>query len=131
MYLYIILWYLLQFGAIICGFLTAIYAALSKNDPTNNSIYKNLIIILPSIAALIQQIHLLSEGMLVNYYDSAATSSGGSVGTFLNNTYSDSVGNTNVEFWLQDTSYHGFVYINGYINTTTGRVMGSNKILIQ
>ncbi len=57
--------------------------------------------------------------------------SGGSIGRFFNITYSDSQGNSTVEYWLRDTSYHGFVYIKGYVNTDTGRIEGISRILIQ
>jgi len=82
-------------------------------------------------STLTRQIGSVSEGLLTNYYDSVATSSGGSIGTFLNNTYSNSQGQTTVEYWLQDTTYHGFVFIKSYIDTDTGRVTGVNKIYIQ
>ena len=78
-----------------------------------------------------RQVGNVSEGLLVNYYDSVANSSGSSIGTFLNNTYSDSQGQTTVEYWIQDTSYHGFVFIKSYIDTDTGRVKGLNKIYIR
>ncbi|MBK7234036.1 MAG: hypothetical protein IPH93_17660 [Saprospiraceae bacterium] len=73
----------------------------------------------------------VSEGLLTNYYDSTANSSGGSIGTFHNSTYSNSQGETTVEYWLQDTTYHGFVFIKNYIDTDTGRVIGLNKIYIR
>lgn len=73
----------------------------------------------------------VTEGLQVNYFDSVSTANGGSIGTFHNNIYSNSLGETTVEYWLQDTSYHGFVYIKSYIDTDTGRVMGLNKIYIK
>jgi hypothetical protein len=82
-------------------------------------------------STLTRQIGSVSEGLLTNYYDSVATSTGGSIGTFQNNTYSNSQGQTTVEYWLQDTTYHGFVFIKSYIDTDTGRVMGLNKIYIR
>jgi hypothetical protein len=80
---------------------------------------------------LTRQVGSVSEGLLINYSDSVGTSSGGSIGTFHNNTYSNSQGETTVEYWLQDTTYHGFVFIKSYIDTDTGRVMGLNKIYIR
>lgn len=80
---------------------------------------------------LLRQFGNVSEGLTVNYYDSTGTSSGGSIGTFLINTYSDSQGQATVEYWLQDTTYHGFVFIKSYIDTDAGRVRGLNKIYIR
>lgn len=82
-------------------------------------------------STLTRQIGSVSEGLLINYYDSVATSSGGSIGTFHNSTYSNSQGETTVDYWLQDTTYHGFVFIKSYIDTGKGRVTGTNKIFIQ
>lgn len=79
---------------------------------------------------LTKQIGSVSESLSVNYYDSIATSIGGSIGTFHNSTYSNAQGESTVEYWLQDTSYHGFVFIKSYIDTDSGRVTGTNKILI-
>lgn len=80
---------------------------------------------------LLRQVGNVSEGLTVNYYDSTATLSGGSIGTFINNTYSDLQGQATVEYWLQDTSYHGFVFIKSYIDTDAGRVRGLNKIYLR
>lgn len=80
---------------------------------------------------LLRQFGNVSEALTLNYYDSTATLSGGSIGTFLNNTFSDSQGQTTVEYHLQDTSYHGFVFIKSYIDTENGRVRGLNKIYIK
>lgn len=80
---------------------------------------------------LLRQFGNVSEALTLNYYDSTATSSGGSIGTFINNTFSDIQGQTTVEYHLQDTSYHGFVFIKSYIDTDTGRVRGMNKIYIR
>lgn len=82
-------------------------------------------------STLIKSVGSISEGLLTYYYDSIATPSGGSIGTFHNSTYSNSQGETTVEYWLQDTTYHGFVFIKSYIDTDTGRVIGINKIFIQ
>lgn len=82
-------------------------------------------------STLTRQIGGVSEGLFVHYYDSISTSSGGSIGTFHNSTYSNAQGETTVEYWLQDTTYHGFVFIKSYIDTDTGRVIGLNKIYIR
>lgn len=81
-------------------------------------------------ATLTRQAGNVSEGMLLNYYDSVATSTGGSIGSFHNNTYTNAQGQTSIEYRLQDTSYHGFVFIKSYIDTDAGRVKGINKIYI-
>lgn len=80
---------------------------------------------------LIRQTGNVSDGLFVNYLDSVAKIGGGSIGTFLNSTFSDSQGQSTVEYWLQDTSYHGFVYIKSYVLTDTGKVVGYNKIFIR
>ena len=80
---------------------------------------------------LIRPTGMASEGLFINYYDSTAVANGRSIGTFLNNTYSNSQGNATVEYWLQDTSYHGFVIIKGFLISDTGKVVGSNRIYIQ
>lgn len=82
-------------------------------------------------AKLTRQVGSVSEGLLVTFYDSIATSSGGSIGTFHNITYSNAQGESTVEYWLQDTSYHGFVFIKSYFDTDMGRVTGTNKIFIR
>jgi hypothetical protein len=80
---------------------------------------------------LTRQVGSVSEGLLVNYYDSIATSVGGSIGSFHNLTYSNAQGESTVEYSLQDTAYHGFVYIKSFIDTDAGRVVGVNRIYIQ
>jgi len=81
-------------------------------------------------AKLIRLSGVVTEGTLVNYYDSTSAT-GASIGIFLNNTYSDAQGIATVDYLLQDTSYHGFVYINGYVNTGTGKITGKNRIFIK
>jgi hypothetical protein len=81
-------------------------------------------------AKLIRLSGVVTERTIINYYDSTAIT-GASIGTFLNITRSDAQGTATVNYWLQDTSYHGFVYINGYVSTGAGRITGINRILIR
>lgn len=80
---------------------------------------------------LTRQQGLPTEGLLISYYDSAAVTGLRSVGAFFNNTYSNAQGVSTVEYKLQDTSYHGFVYIKGYLNSDTGKVIASNRVFIR
>lgn len=72
----------------------------------------------------------VSEGMVVTYRDSIGVPGGGSIGTFLNKTSADAQGNAVVQYWLQDDSYHGFVYIISEVTTNTRVVKGENRIFI-
>ncbi len=72
----------------------------------------------------------VSEGMTVTYRDSIAIPGGGSIGTFLNNAPANATGNATVQYWLQNNTYHGFVYIIAEVVTNTGIVSGRNKIFI-
>ena len=80
---------------------------------------------------LLRPVGFVSKGLTLNYYDSIATSTGGSIGSFLNSTYSDSLGQMTVQYCLQDTAYHGFVFIKNYIDTGNGRVYGMSKVYIR
>lgn len=81
-------------------------------------------------AKLIRNTGSVSSGMLVNFSDSTVTT-GSSVGTFLGITTSNSTGEATAIYAIQDTSYHGFVYIKGSVMTNSGVKIGRNKILIQ
>jgi len=81
-------------------------------------------------ANLIRSTGTVTEGRIVHFYDSASVT-GASIGTFLNTTLSNPSGIATSQYWLQDTSFHGFVYIKSYVDTDTGRVRGENRILIQ
>ncbi len=81
------------------------------------------------IAKLIRTNGVVSSGFLVNFYDSTEINT--SVGTFLNTILSNNIGEATTTYSIQDTSYHGIVYINGYIETNEGRVNGVSKILIE
>lgn len=87
-------------------------------DPAAKSVIK---------ARLVRSQGSVSEGQTVYFYDSTVN---GSVGIFLNTTRSGTNGEATTEYWLQDTSYRGYVYIKGYVNTDTGRVLGMSRILI-
>ncbi len=73
----------------------------------------------------------VTEGMVIQYHDSIATPLGGSIGVFLNNTYSDNQGHATVKYWLQNNTYQGFVYIKGVIDTPAGKVKGESRIYVQ
>lgn len=80
-------------------------------------------------AKLIRSNGSVSNGFYVNFYDSTTTNL--SVGVFLNTTASNNSSECTTTYSIQDTSYHGLVYIKGYIMTNTGKITGFNKILIQ
>ncbi len=80
-------------------------------------------------AKLTKYVGTVSEGQVLLFSDSSST--GASVGSFLNTTLSDSNGMAFAEYWVQDTSYHGFVYIKGKIITNEGFVSGMGKIYIK
>ncbi len=82
------------------------------------------------ITYLVRNSGTASQGQRISYRDSIATAEGGSIGTFTQNTQSDTVGNAMVRYWVQDTTYHGFVYIKGEIQTPTGIKKGENRIYI-
>ena len=81
-------------------------------------------------AKLLRTAGVVSEGQFLQYTDSAATD-GRSIGIFLNGTYSGPQGTASVEYHLQDTSYHGFVYIIGSIVSGTNTITGRNRIFIK
>ena len=81
------------------------------------------------IARLMRSVGTASEGQTVNFYDS--TDTGGSVGSFTNTTPSNNLGTASANYYIQDTSYKGYVYIKAYVQTPAGRVLGSSKILMR
>lgn len=72
----------------------------------------------------------VSEGMVATYKDSTGIPDGTSIGVFLNNSFADAQGNAVVQYWLQDDTYHGFLYIIVEIETDAGIVRGLNRIFI-
>jgi hypothetical protein len=70
-----------------------------------------------------------SNGLTVHYSDSTTLNT--SIGTFINQTITDSNGESVATYALQDTSYHGFVYLKAYVQTPNGKIRNMNKILIQ
>ena len=70
-----------------------------------------------------------TNAQLVNYYDSAATGAK-NVGTFLNVTRSDATGISGADYFLQDTTYRGFVYLKGFVGTGPNKVIATTRILI-
>lgn len=79
---------------------------------------------------LVRNTGTASQGQWISYRDSVATAEGGSIGTFTQLTQSDAQGNATVRYWVQDTTYHGFVYIKGELQTPAGIKKGENRIYI-
>jgi hypothetical protein len=98
-------------------------------DPDSSSLRPSFYAKSDVVAMLLKISGTVSSGQTVNFYDSTVT--GQSVGSFLNTTLSNSDGQAKTEYWLQDTSYHGFVYIKGVIHTNEGTVLGMGKIFIR
>jgi len=71
----------------------------------------------------------VSPGQTITFYDS--TINNASAGIFLNTSLANASGIATTEYWLQDTSYHNYVYIKGYVLTNSGRVTGVNRIRIR
>ncbi|NMH26565.1 hypothetical protein [Flavobacterium silvaticum] len=72
-----------------------------------------------------------SDGQIVHYYDSIPTAQGGSVGTFLNRTPSNQEGVSTADYFIQDTTYHGFVYLKAKVITDSQPVIGLGLIYIE
>ena len=98
-------------------------------DPDSSSLKPSFYAMTNVVAQSIKFNGTVTAGQVVNFYDSTAT--GQPVGSFLNTTLSNSNGEAMTEYWVQDTSYHGFVYIKGVINTDKGAVSGIGKIYIR
>lgn len=79
------------------------------------------------VTKLVKASGVVSEGLTVFYYDS--TSTGNSVGAFLNVTGSSNTGESTATYAIQDTSYRGFIYLKTYVVTKAGKVRGSAKVL--
>jgi len=110
-------------------FVTAYPEALTVNPDTGSfpiSGYVSSLI----ITKLVRSSGTASQGQWISYRDSIATDEGGSIGTFTQNTQSDVSGNATVRYWVQDTTYHGFVYIKGEIHTPIGIKKGENRIYL-
>jgi hypothetical protein len=77
----------------------------------------------------------VNSGESVSFTDSSAVygaiPAGSNVGTFLNTTPSDTSGLVTTQYWLQNTNFHGYVYIIGTVNTPTGPVVGRGLIKIR
>ncbi|HEX7413532.1 MAG TPA: hypothetical protein VF411_05755 [Bacteroidia bacterium] len=105
--------------------------------------YPDEIVVQPSVAAitasytssvnitstLIKNTGTVSMGLPIFYYDSTTT--GGSIGVFINSTYSNNMGQSTATYSIQDTSYHGLLYLNCYVQNGPIKVRGRNKIVIQ
>jgi len=71
---------------------------------------------------------LITPGLLVNM--SATDSAGKTIGSFTNIKPSDTSGGATGQFWLQDTTYTGFVNIQAKLSETNNKVLQTvNKIL--
>lgn len=70
-----------------------------------------------------------SAGQHVLYSD--LTSAGTSIGAFTNLQPSDATGTATAKYRLQDTNYHGYVYLKASVNVDTGQVSVVQKILVQ
>ena len=59
----------------------------------------------------------ISPGLAVVF--NATTAAGASIGTFTHVLPSDTTGTVNAEYWLDNATYTGFIYINAYLVTST------------
>lgn len=79
-------------------------------------------------ATLIKNPGMPSAGFELGFY--ATDTSGKPKGSFYNITLSDSGGNMSVQYWLQDSTYKGFITIRGFLVRQPGdSVIGINKML--
>lgn len=99
---------------------------LSSDSTVVNAYYNSLV---PISAQLLRPFGKVSEGIQLTYYDSTVT--GRSIGSFFKNTFSNNQGQSTVSYSIQDTSYHGFVYIKGFVQIDTVKVIGINRIYIR
>jgi hypothetical protein len=70
----------------------------------------------------------VSEGTMVTF--TAIDGSGISKGSFFNVTNSDVDQKIKAEYWLQDTTFTGFIYFKAQCITSTDTIEGSNKVFI-
>lgn len=89
----------------------------------------------PVTATLLRVPGEVNSGETVTFTDSSAVyetiPAGTSVGTFVNTTASDTSGLVTTQYWLQNTAYHGYVYIIGTVSTPAGPVTGRGLIKIR
>lgn len=80
-------------------------------------------------ARLIRTPGLPSPDQSLNFYDSTTT--GTSVGVFLNSATSNVQGEITTEYRLTDTSYHGPLYLKGFLMFNGKRIQGSTRVMVQ
>ena len=80
---------------------------------------------------LLRTIGTVSNGLVVQLSDSTIVAHPASVGIFLNTTTSGINGIATSEYWLQNTTYHDYVYLKAIVNTPSGPVRGINRIRIR
>ena len=73
----------------------------------------------------------VSEDLFVHLYDSTYTKID-TAGIFINTSGSDANGNITSTYTLNDTSFHGYIYINASFKKPSGEIItGTNRIFIQ
>jgi len=80
-------------------------------------------------ARLVRTPGLPSPNQSLSFYDSTTT--GTSVGVFLNSTTSNAQGEITTEYWLTDTSYRGPLYLKGFMMFNGKRIHGSTRVAVQ
>jgi hypothetical protein len=80
-------------------------------------------------ATLVRNAGKVSLGEYVTFTDSTAVDS--TIGVFQNTTPSDLSGRVTAQYFVQDTSYHGIVFIIGRVMTPSGPVQGRTQIKIR
>jgi len=71
-----------------------------------------------------------SDNQIVVFHDSTEVNS--SIGTFLNVSNSGTTKQASAQYWIQNNSYTGFVYIWACVTKADGKkICGKNRILIQ
>jgi len=80
-------------------------------------------------AQLVKANAVVSAGIPVSYYDS--TAGGHSIGVFLNITTSNATGQSTSTYSIQDTTYHGLVYLKCSVQKGAGKLIGFSKVLVR
>jgi hypothetical protein len=82
-------------------------------------------------AKLSRSTGVISPGITVLFTDSTGVNSKPSVGVFLNTTVSDASGFSTTRYWLQDTTYHGEVYLIAIVQAQDGEKRGRTRVRIR
>lgn len=78
---------------------------------------------------LVKNPGMASVGFILGFY--ATDTVGNRKGSFTNIMPSDSSGTVNAQFWLQDSTYKGFLTVTAYlVRNTSDSIKGTNKMLI-